>query len=91
MTRLIRSIATAVILLGACAWVQTPGQPEGAHIRAAIGDAAVRSLGVSRGSIAAWLNLEDGAWLEIQAYEVLDNDTDATLFISVPNPRVNGR
>src|SRR5215468_157226 len=91
MGRSIGRIAAALILLGTCAWAQRPGQPEGAHIRAALGDAPVRSLGVSRGNIAAWLNLQDGAWLEIQAYEFLDDHTDATLFVSVPNPRVGGR
>jgi hypothetical protein len=81
----------ALLLLTCAAGERTWDQPAGAHIRAALGTQPVRNLGASSGHISAWLDRQDGTWLEIQAYEFLDEDTDATLFLAVPNPRAGKR
>jgi len=85
------SIIAGLLLLLCSAAGPRYVQPEGAQIRAALGAKAVRSLGATRGHISAWLDHQDGTWLEIQAYEFLDDDTDATLYLSVPNPQEGKR
>ena len=95
MGRIAWTVVAGVLLVISCSFAGPRyEQPVGAHIRAAFGAKASRNLGVSRGHIQASLDhqdLRDGVWLHIQAYEFLDEDTDATLSLSIRNPRAGGR